>query len=601
MIGRRAVVRPRPAAAHVLAAIIMLYGGLLRLDAFTGKYGELGAPAWARFVTSEVAPLAQHLRPEVHWGREPRPYVGGDPINYLTFAREMTWFYQAHVREPVFLALTRAGLWALDGQDAAVGLASAVGSTLAVFATYLLGATLLSPVTGLMAALLMAVEYDAITWAPDGWRDDTFTATVVFAAWALLRLWRQPSVSTAVLAGVLCGVSALTRVTALTFALPALCWFVIDGDAAARRARLKYAAVALAALTLVLGPYLISCAIVTGDPFYAINYHTSYYRFAEGRPIDAPMSAAEYLRTKLSDRPIATLDIGMNGLLVRPFATKFHGFTPWLHGIGEGLRLLSLVGLAVWPFSARGRLLLVLLAGSLLPYIFTWNLGGGGEWRFTMHAYPFYLVAACYAVVAAASVLRARLATGAWPEGIRPLPLTLRAAAVAVAAALGVAAYLGLPWLVVREAIAAGDSTSVETGARDLVFFRQGWSDPHVDGVTVRISEGARSTVRIPLPGRRAYDLVLRVDPVIPERQDRVDVLFNGHFVAALRLLWDPARMGSYRIPIREEFVRAGGNELTLAPATLVPAGAVGPRLAWLDPGARVGVRLWYVRVIPMP
>ena len=76
----------------------------------------------------------------------------------------MTTFYQPHVREPVFLALTRAGLWALDDQDFGVSLASAVGSTLAIFATYLVGAALLSPLTGLLAALLMAVEIEMIAW-----------------------------------------------------------------------------------------------------------------------------------------------------------------------------------------------------------------------------------------------------------------------------------------------------------------------------------------------------------------------------------------------------------------------------------------------------
>ena len=113
----------------------------------------------------------------------------------------MTSFYQPHVREPVFLALTHAGLWALDDQDYGVSLASLVGSTLAIFATYLVGAALLSPLTGLLAALLTAIEFEMIAWAPDGWRDDTFTATILFAAWALLRLRARPSFGNALLAG----------------------------------------------------------------------------------------------------------------------------------------------------------------------------------------------------------------------------------------------------------------------------------------------------------------------------------------------------------------------------------------------------------------
>jgi hypothetical protein len=56
------------------AVLIALYGGLLRLDAFTGRYGTLDRPAWARIMTHDVAPLARHLRPSaVTWGRVARP------------------------------------------------------------------------------------------------------------------------------------------------------------------------------------------------------------------------------------------------------------------------------------------------------------------------------------------------------------------------------------------------------------------------------------------------------------------------------------------------------------------------------------------------
>src|SRR5215813_614121 len=109
-----------PRTPWITAALLLIlsYGALLRLDAFTGKYGSLDHPAWARLATHQVAALARSVRPSaIAWYREPRPYVGGDPINYLNYARQMTSFYQAHVREPIFLAATRLGLWALGGQD----------------------------------------------------------------------------------------------------------------------------------------------------------------------------------------------------------------------------------------------------------------------------------------------------------------------------------------------------------------------------------------------------------------------------------------------------------------------------------------------------
>jgi 4-amino-4-deoxy-L-arabinose transferase-like glycosyltransferase len=117
----------------------------------------------------------------------------------------MTSFYQPHVREPVFLALTRFGLWAVDGQDVGVSVASMIGSVAAIFATFLLGAAVASPIVGFLAAAVMAIEMEAVTWAVDGWRDDTFTAMFLFAAWALVRLLQRPSFANAVLAGLVCG------------------------------------------------------------------------------------------------------------------------------------------------------------------------------------------------------------------------------------------------------------------------------------------------------------------------------------------------------------------------------------------------------------
>jgi Dolichyl-phosphate-mannose-protein mannosyltransferase len=587
--------------AHVLAVLITVLGGLLRLDALVGKYGSVDRPVWARVVTHEVADAGAALRPSsIRWRRVEQPYVGGDPVNYLKFAREMTGFYQAHVREPVFLAITRATLWALEGQDIAVSFASLAGSTLAVFATYLLGSALLSRPAGLVGALLLAVEYEAVMWSPDGWRDDTFTATVLLTAWALLRLRQQPSISNAVLAGALGGVSCLTRITALSFIVPALLWLIADGSTPPRREKGRAAGVALAVLAVVLGPYLVRCAIATGDPFIAVNYHTTYYRYAEGRPIGEPMSATEYLGAKVTDKPVASLDTSLSGLFVQPFVTKWHGLHHWLGALDPGLRWLALAGLGAFAFFALGRLLLVILLSSLVPYMLTWNVAGGGEWRFTMHAYPFYLLAVGCALAWVAGAIGRIVVSRALPERKVLLRAALRVGILVVVAAVGVAVYFGLPWFVTREAIARGEDTSIDTGERDLVFYRRGWSGVHREGITVRVSRGERSTVRIPLPGRRDYDIVLRMDPVDPETEQRVSVLFNGHLVGLLRLSWNPERVGSYRVRARAHMVRAS-NELTIVPSTLVTAGSAGPRFAWLGPDDRIGVRLWYVRVLGGP
>jgi hypothetical protein len=164
------------------------------------------------------------------------------------------------------------------------------------------------------------------------------------------------------------------------------------------------------------------------------------------------------------------------------------------------------------------------------------------------------------------------------------------------------AAYVSLPWFVVRETIAVGTDVSVETGGRDMTFFGAGWSEPYTDGPTFRVSRADRAVVRIPLPKQQPYHIVLRLDPVAPDRQHRAVVLLNRQLLATLILTWSPDRVGSYPLLLPSDKVRIGINELTIVPDTLVPAGSAGARYATRDPDDRLGVRLWYVRVlVPSP
>ncbi len=500
----------------------------------------------------------------------------------------MTSFYQPHAREPMFLAATRVSLWALDGQDAAVSLASIFGSLLAIFAAYLLGAALVSPLAGLAAALLMAIEYENITWAVDGWRDDLFAGTCVLSAWALLRFMDKPSFRTALLVGFTAGAACLTRITALSFVIPGLFYAALAGRERYRE-RLTHAAVALIVLVALVAPYLINCAIATGDPFFSVNEHTTYYRFAEGMPSSARMSAATYVRQKFVSHPVATIDTGVTGLFVRPFQTKWFGFDPWSWIIGAVLWPAALIGMTIWIFSVRGRLMLVIVVASMIPYAVTWNLGSGSQWRFTMHAYPFYLVAALQAVVS--------LFSPAWRAA--PRTVIRRTVSVGALSAAVAAIYLSLPWFVALEATGKGEAVTIATGERDRVFYRSGWSPPRTDGnVTARVSEQAQTAVHFPLARQRAYEVILRLDPVQPDAQQRLTVLFNTQLIGTLRLGWDPQRVGSYRLSLPAGWVRRGENESRIVPDPVVPAASAGPRFAWIDPARKVGVRFWYLRVL---
>jgi hypothetical protein len=177
--------------------------------------------------------------------------------------------------------------------------------------------------------------------------------------------------------------------------------------------------------------------------------------------------------------------------------------------------------------------------------------------------------------------------------------LAWRAGLVAAIVLAGAGLYRWLPWFVAREAIAAGEPTSLPTGRRDAVFYGPGWSSPHDDGLTVRVAVGDRSEIRLPLPERRDYDVVLRVDPAAPDAGQRLRVFFNDRPLALLRLDWDPERVGSYRFRLPADATHARRNRLLLVAEPPVTAGEAGARFAWMPPQERIGVRFWYVRVTP--
>lgn len=588
-----------PAVPLTLVLLALAYGGLLRVEVLVDRYGTLDHPSWARVLTQRLAPLVHSLHPSrFRWYRVDQPYVGGDPINYIKYAREMHSFYQAHVREPMFLALTRAYLWLLADQDVAVSFASITGSMLTILGVYLLGTAMLSRAAGVALSFIVAMEYELISWSVDGWRDDLFMATVTFSAWAFVRCQRDPLPRNATFLGVATAAACLTRITALSFAVPGFAWLVVDGAGESRWQRARMATAAALLCAVIIGPYLVNCAMATGDPLYAINYHTQYYRAGEGLPAEKPMSAAAYITEKVQARPMSALDTAITGLFVQPFKVKWTGLDGWMPATRTILSWLSIVGLLRWAFLPEGRMMLIILVGSLIPYALTWNVAGGSEWRFTMHAYPLYLMASM-----SGAVFCWQLALDFWRRAQRREFVILRAQllrAVAVAAVIAVviAMYVALPWFVVREAIAAGNDVSVQSGGRDGSFFGAGWSGPYTDGLTFRVSCAEHAIVRIPLPERRAYQVVLRLDPVSPEQQHRAVVLLNRQLLATLILTWNPDRVGSYPLQLPADKVRVGMNELTIVPDKLVPAASAGSRYTFRDPDDLLGVRLWYVRVL---
>jgi hypothetical protein len=557
---------------RALPLLTVALGGLLRFQALVERTWHPDAPLWAERLALGIARFTS-------WGLRWSPNLNayaGDPYSYLLCARGDHGFYDAFVREPVFVFATRFLLRLTGDQDISVALASAASSTLVVLALYLLGRVTFGPTAGLLAALLFAVEPQAIWWSVEGWRDETFTLFVTAAAAALVGLDRKGAVRSGILAGVVGGLACLTRITALSFLVPAYLLLALRRapDGRGRRTAIVIAC----ALTLaVIAPYLTTCTVAYGDPLYAINAHTRFYRGAQGLDAQPPMSWLSYLWS--SRTPFVALNTAYVGLTLYPFESKWSSFRYLLGPLTPLLAGAAFVGLLILAFHSTGRLLLLLLFASLLPYAFTWDLPGGGEWRFTLHAYPFYLLAASFVTMGLLRGLRPGLARRLWAARRQ------RGVQVAGVVALATAFWIGLcatKYLRTREEVRLGLPTTILVGLDDWPFFGDGWRWPRKEGnQSTRQSVGKASVIRLPLEPGYDYRLSLRLGRSCASAAPlNLRVAVNGQAAAEIAVRYLPDRMERYEVTIPKALVREGTNRVELSPTGPATADAPCPHPA---------------------
>lgn len=579
--------------ALALTAIVA-YGAMLRLHALFDTHGPYERPAWLRTLQPAVMNAQRLIGPDWSWPKYQDLYSGGDPRMYLEFAREMTRFYQPHVREPAFLASVKAGVAVAGGEDVGISLVSIGYSLLMIVATCLLGAELFSRGVGLAAAAALAIEHEAISWAFGGWRDEAFAGLSLLAVWLWIRVARAPAISTAAWAGIATGLACLTRLTAPFMIAPAILAVVLTRDWRARRR--PFLAGTLIAAAIVL-PYLIACAVEYGDPFYAINYHTQFYLDRSGQS-PRIMPATSFVLDTWRQGPINALDTTFEGAFVYPFVNKWRGLDVWIAGLGTTLAVLSVAGLVLWVWTPGRRVLVAVLFCSLVPYLATWKIVGGSEWRFTLHVYPLYLLAAFSGIGTIAAQVRR------WPMAAAGgRTVAKRAAATTAAVVIAVWWAYSAPVWIAREALASGRPAILNVSRRDWRLFPSGWSPLATSAnVTARFSVDHTAIVRLPLPERRAYDLLLRVDPIPVGATpiQRVRVFLNQQPLSVLQLTWDPQSVGRYTIHVPKELVVVGANELSLRPDVTVDAAVVADRYPEIAGAGQVGFRLWYVMVTPV-
>jgi hypothetical protein len=579
----------------------VLYGALLRFDALVGEYGIVRGSPGVEAMESIASALARSVKPSAFvW--KPAGELHGDPKSYLKIARTPQGFYEASAREPLFLATIRGFLWVSGGQDIAVNCASLAYSILLVLATYLLGAAVSSRGVGLAAATLLAVEAWAVRQGVAGWRDDAFAFFTVMTAFALVRLSRRPSMARACATGAWAAGACLIRVSALSFVIPAFVYASIDGPRSGWRSRASHAVLALSVALLLVGPFLVNNAIKFGDPFYSVDFATEFYRGRAEAPVELPLAWGSSFLERIKGQPLTTVDSLGRGLTTYPIVDKWHGYAYLSHSFAAFLQAAAVAGVVVLLTFADGRIMLVVLFAALLPFAAIWETRTGSQWRFTLFAYPFYLIAACHLIRALLSLVfaesRHRLGHLVCSHPKRWAALAFLALALLAAVPEGRRAWY---YLLLREAAATQGAYSVVTGGGDGWFFGNGWHAPATAGkVTGRYSRGPVATMWIPGFASGISAMTFRMQACSADATPKRDVhaTVNGVEVGILPVVWDSERAREYEVRVPAEVPSLGWNrvDLTADGSTVLEGGescALGA-----TPGQDIAFFLWYVRVV---
>lgn len=577
-----------------LLLIVVGYGALLRFEAFHRAYGPLAGGPRLLAVQQTAADLAAHVRPSsIDWPRASMPYRH-DAKSYLDSARAMEHFYdfyEARLREPLFVFSTKVGLWLTGGQDIAVSLVSSIFGLLLVPATYVLGRSLGGVVVGLLAALLVAIEPQLIETGVRGYRDDLFSLLTVLFALACLGLYRRPSWTTAVLAGTIGAGACLTRITALTLVLPGLAAVVACGGRARRRETAGPAVVAGGLVALLIAPFLVNCWITFGDPLYAIDWHSAFYERRSNVEKTGEPGAVDFLWRQFAAAPLVTIDSALRGVTHHPWANKWTELgRHWGGALASALKWLCLAGLLMWLWFTEGRLVLAVLAGSMVPFVFTWE--AFTAWRFTQHTYPFYMAAAAFAAVRPIrwGIALARNGHSWWADlrGVFGRALLTMGVVLSFFAVVAL-----LPPLIVYQQLTHGQAASVGGDQRTIFmlpreaffFAGNGWSGPQTEGnITFHEPGGERGRLRVPMSANYAYRCLVRLEPMPPGGGPGVVELRLNEWSGRMSLERVPDGLPRYWVTIPQGVAKTGVNRLEL-----VAPGRSGPAF-----------RFWFVRFFPL-
>jgi len=375
------------------------------------------------------------------WGQAPLHQPANDEHEYLQVARDLVagrgWiFYESYhwLRAPLYPLFLSGSLLLTGGNLQWAALPNIAVSTLTIHLFYLLGRavalsspaiTLLSPTrahrVGLICAGISAASLPFATFASLWMSETLFAALFVSAALVLVQWSARPTLRRAVVAGLLLGLTTLTRSLPL-FALPPLMiWMLLQHPVKqASRARLVGALLCLAVALGTIAPWTARNWLAYGS-LIPVETGLSYNMWAFWEPkedIDTIFQTLETISNPAERAAFAT-EKGLQRLredpaiivrnaprnwhylwAIKPIQDRF--LQPTYFGdvphsvfalglvLDDGLYLLILIsgvmGLVLAPRSSAKTLL-----GGWLVYVLLVVLVTHGEGRYRQILYPILL------------------------------------------------------------------------------------------------------------------------------------------------------------------------------------------------------------------
>lgn len=368
------------------AALLILYGSLLRLEAFLAHSDLAGRDERAARIHERLLPWLPSygvFNPE----NAPEDPYRADVRSYLDRAEALPrdGFYAPSFREP-FYPLLVSVFTGLAGGPIGILLESTFFSALTLVLFYFVAAKLHGRFWAIALLVPLVLHQWLVLDAPTGYRESAYSFFLL-AFIAAIALGRGRILS-AVLAGALGGLLCLIRLSALSIVLPLL---AIRALRLRPKERPGFAAASGLVLLLLVGPFLYSNFRAHGDPFYSVSFHTEFWLRAE--KLDegqGPVSLWRYFTD--FERAGALVRGTLLGLTVLPLRTFWNGLRhfPLLAAATLAMGVLGL---------ARGRNLYLTVAyfGHLVAFAYIQNFPSGEMPRFVMPAFFFLVLAAPYA------------------------------------------------------------------------------------------------------------------------------------------------------------------------------------------------------------